>query len=101
MRGDKRPGNPDGMKVDDDGRLWTTGAGGVWVVQADGRRLGVLSIPENPANIAFGGPAFGTLYLTARTSLYAVETTVRGIAPGSRPSPAGRGDRGADVPVQT
>lgn len=101
MRGDERTGNPDGMKVDEDGRLWVTGAGGVWVVQPDGRLLGVLAIPENPANIAFGGPEFGTIYLTARTSVYAVETTVRGIAPGSRTSPPGRGDRGPDVPLQT
>ena len=38
MRGDDRPGAPDGMKVDEDGRLWTTGAGGVWVLEPDGSR---------------------------------------------------------------
>lgn len=84
MRDDPRPGGPDGMKVDETGRLWTTGAGGIWVVDPDGTRLGVLQLPENPANLCFGGPDFTTLYLTARTSVYQIETRVRGIAPGSR-----------------
>jgi gluconolactonase len=84
MRDDRRPGGPDGMKVDEAGRLWSTGAGGVWVVEPDGTVLGVLVLPERPANLCFGGPGFTTLYLTARTSVYRVETTVRGIAPGSR-----------------
>ena len=32
----------------------------------------------------FGGPGFSTLFLTAGTSVYAVETAVTGVAPGSR-----------------
>ncbi len=83
MRKDPRPGGPDGMKVDEAGRLWTTGAGGVWVIAPDGTRLGVLQLPEGPANLCFGGPDFTTLYLTAKTSVYRVETVVRGVAPGS------------------
>ncbi len=84
MRDDPRPGVPDGAKVDQDGRLWTTGAGGVWVIAPDGRRLGVLQIDEGPANLCFGGPDFMTLYLTAKTSVYRVDTLVRGIGPESR-----------------
>ena len=84
MGDDPRPSGADGMKVDEDGRLWTTGAGGVWVVDPDGTRLGVLALPEYPANLAFGGPDFSSLFLTAQTSVYRVETRVRGIAPGSR-----------------
>lgn len=84
QRGDERFGAPDGMKVDDEGRLWTTGAGGVAVYTPDGDKLGEFEMAEHAANIAFGGPDFTTLYLTARTSLYRVETAVRGIAPGSR-----------------
>ena len=85
MRDDEREGVPDGMKVDEDGRVWVTGAGGVWVVTEEGRRLGVMVLAEHPANLAFGGADFSTLYLPARTSVYSVETAVRGIAPGSRP----------------
>lgn len=84
MRGHERSGPPDGMKVDEDGRLWSTGAGGVWVVEPNGHLLGILAIPaEYPANLTFGGPDFSTLFLTAHTSVYQIETTVRGIAAGS------------------
>lgn len=90
MRGDPRPGVPDGMKVDEDGRLWTTGAGGIWVIAPDGTVLGVLPIPEKTANLCFGGPDFSTIFITAHTSVYMVETRVRGLGPGSR-----AGSRGA------
>jgi len=84
QRDDARFGAPDGMKVDEEGRLWTTGAGGVSVYTPNGDKLGDFEMAEHAANIAFGGADFTTLFLTARTSLYSVETAVRGIAPGSR-----------------
>ena len=77
MAGDPRRGSPDGMKVDQDGRLWTTGAGGIWAIESDGRVLGQLALPEHPSNLVFGGADFSTLFVTAQTSLYSVETTVR------------------------
>jgi sugar lactone lactonase YvrE len=83
-RHDTGRGAFDGMKVDEDGRLWTTGPGGVWVAAPDGALLGILIFPEQPANICFGGPDFSTIYVTARTSVYSADTRVRGIAPGSR-----------------
>ena len=84
QRNDRRRGAPDGMKVDVEGRLWTTGAGGVSVHTATGEYLGVFEMPEHAANITFGGDAFTSLFLTAQTSVYQVPTAVRGIAPGSR-----------------
>lgn len=65
-------GAPDGMKVDAQGRLWSTAAGGVWVFAPDGRRIGVLPVPEPCANLNWGPPNQRTLYLTASTSLYRV-----------------------------
>ncbi len=84
QRNDGRRGAPDGMKVDTEGRLWTTGAGGVSVHTASGEYLGVFEMTEHAANITFGGEDFATLFLTALTSVYRVRTAVRGIAPGSR-----------------
>ena len=83
MRNDPRPGCADGMKVDEEGRIWSTGPGGVWVIDAEGTLLGVLRLPEVTANCCFGGRDFSTLFITATSSVYRVETTVRGIAPGS------------------
>jgi gluconolactonase len=83
MRDDPRSGGPDGMKVDVDGRLWTTGPGGIWVIESSGEVLGQIELDEQPANLNWGGPDFSTLYVTARTGLYSIETAVRGCAPGS------------------
>lgn len=72
-------GWPDGMKVDTDGRVYCTGPGGVWVVDADGTGLGVIPFPEVARNLSFGGPDNSTMYVTAGGSLYSLETGVRGI----------------------
>lgn len=71
-------GAPDGMKLDERGNVWCTGPGGVHVVAPDGTSLGVLSGPEVPANLAWGGDDRRELFLTARTSLYRVPTLVAG-----------------------
>jgi gluconolactonase len=84
QRNDPRRGAPDGMKVDSNGRLWTTGAGGVSVHDAGGNYLGVFEMDEHAANLTFGRSNFSTLFMTAGTSVYSIETTVRGLVPGSR-----------------
>ena len=84
QRGDTRRGAPDGMKVDSEGRLWTTGAGGVSVHSAGGQYLGVFESDEHAANLTFGGEGFSTLFLTAGTSIFSVATAARGLVPGSQ-----------------
>lgn len=71
-------GNPDGIKVDELGNLFATGPGGVLVFASNGRQLGTIRFPETPSNLAFGGPEGKTLFVTARTGLYAVELKVAG-----------------------
>jgi gluconolactonase len=78
MSSDETDGVPDGMKLDVEGRLYCTGPGGTWVFAPDGSRLGIIRTPEVPANLAFGGPDLRTLFLTARTSIYAVRVKVPG-----------------------
>ena len=69
-------GIPDGMKCDEDGNVWVTGPGGVWVISPEGEHLGVIKIPENTGNLAWGGPDWHTLFIPSSTSLYAVKTKV-------------------------
>ncbi len=76
----REPGAPDGMKVDEQGRVWCTGAGGVWVLSHEGEHLGTLIMPEKPSNCAWAGPVRSTLVITAETSVYSIETSVCGIA---------------------
>ncbi|MBM4437185.1 MAG: SMP-30/gluconolactonase/LRE family protein [Actinobacteria bacterium] len=80
MRQHPEQSNPDGMKVDTDGRLWSTGPGGIWVIEPDGTVLGQVGVPEVPANCAWGGADWSTLYITARSSVYRVRTNVKGVA---------------------
>ncbi len=82
MRKAGMPGNPDGMTIDADGRLWATGPGGIWVVDASGEVLGVLRMPHQPSNLTFGGDGLSTLFVTAEAGLYAIQTSVAGVTPG-------------------
>jgi gluconolactonase len=72
----------DGMKVDSEGNLYCTGPGGVWILDAAGRLLGRIVMPEVTANLAWGGPDWRTLYLTASTSLFRLQMRVPGIPVG-------------------
>ena len=74
-----QPGSPDGMKIDQAGHLYVTGATGVWVFEPDGAPLGVIVTPERPANCAWGDADRQTLYITARTSLYRVRVKIPGL----------------------
>ena len=77
-----REGVPDGMKVDIKGNVYSTGPGGVWVFSPTGELLGVIEVPEPPANLAWGGEDYKTLYMTARKSVYRIRLKVTGIKPG-------------------
>ena len=81
MAAEKEPGNPDGMKVDEKGNLYSTGAGGIWVISPQGKHLGTLVFPEQPANLAFGDPDGKTLYATARSGLYRIRLKIAGVRP--------------------
>jgi gluconolactonase len=74
-------GVPDGMRVDKVGNLFAVGPKGIWVWSPDGVHLGTIELPEQPANLAWGGEHNSTLYITATTSVYMIETKTRGYVP--------------------
>jgi gluconolactonase len=71
-------GVPDGMKVDTEGRVYCTGSEGCWVFDARGNHLGIIRLPEIPANCAWGGPENRTMLFTARTSVYTLQMKTPG-----------------------
>ena len=71
-------GVPDGMKLDQEGNVYTTNSLGIWVHNPQGEFLGLISVPEVPANCAWGEDG-RTLFITARTSVYRVRMTVPGV----------------------
>lgn len=77
---DKRlfaPEGSDGMTLDSEGNVYLTNKI-VAVYNPAGQRIETIVIPEEPANVAFGGSTRQILFITARTSLYAIPMRVRG-----------------------
>jgi len=74
-------GVPDGIKVDRQGNLYVTGPGGIWVWDSRGQHLGTILMPEQPANLTWGGPQLRTLFVTATTSVYKLEMSATGFVP--------------------
>ena len=72
---------PDGMKVDTAGNLYVVGPRGIWVWNPHGQHLGTIVLPEQPANLTWGGPGYHTLFMTAETSVYRLETRATGYVP--------------------
>jgi gluconolactonase len=72
-------GRPDGMKVDTEGNVYTTGPGGLWILSPDGSPLGHVRFPEKAANCAWGDADRRGLYVTASTSVYRLRTLIPGL----------------------
>ncbi len=72
------PGYSDGMKVDEDGNLWSSAADGVHCLSPDGRLLGKILVPHRVSNIAFGGRARSRLFIAGSHTLYAIYVNRRG-----------------------
>jgi gluconolactonase len=64
--------------MDGKGNLYITSALGLQVFNPSGELLGIITLPEQPANVKFGGADLKTLYVTARTSLYTVPMEATG-----------------------
>lgn len=79
MTADKSPGSPDGIRCDVDGRVYCTGPGGIWVMNPDGTRVGVIKAPQPAVSMAFGGADLKTLLITAHDSIYTVRMKVAGL----------------------
>lgn len=67
----------DGMTVDELGNVYLTGQD-ITVYNPNGDQIGSIAVPETPANLTFGGEDGKTLFITARTSLYALAMNVTG-----------------------
>ena len=80
-------GVPDGIRCDEHGNVWSSAGDGVHVFAPDGKLLQKIKVPETPANLCFGGADGTTLFITARTSLYSIQTNVKGAVRPSKESP--------------
>jgi len=67
-------GGPDGIRCDSSGRVWSSSGDGAQIFSPDGKLIARILLPEAAANLTFGGKDGHRLFLTARKSLYAVDT---------------------------
>jgi len=65
-------GAADGIRCDIDGNVWCGAPPGVQIVAPSGEPIGNIRLPENCANICFGGWRRNRLFMAASQSLYAV-----------------------------
>jgi len=71
----------DGLKVDQQGNVYSTGPGGLWIISPEGRQLGLIKGPEGPHNMAWGDDDGKTLYITALTGIYRIKMNIAGVRP--------------------
>ena len=67
----------DGLTSDEHGNLYVA-ANGIYVISPEGKLLGVIQVPERPANCVFGAKGTRTLYITAKTGFYSVKVNADG-----------------------
>ena len=72
------PGYCDGMKVDEDGNVWSSAADGVHCISPDGDLLGKVLVPHRVSNLCFGGPMHNRLFIGGSSTLYAIFLNRRG-----------------------
>lgn len=78
-------GKYDGLRLDDAGRIWAAYGKQIHCYHPDGTLIGRLLLPEDCANLTFGGLKRNRLFITATSSLYSLMLNVTG-APASTPS---------------
>ncbi|HLG96551.1 MAG TPA: SMP-30/gluconolactonase/LRE family protein [Bryobacteraceae bacterium] len=76
--GSGAPAAADGIRCDVDGNIWAGARPGVQVINAGGERIGIIRLPENCANICFGGTKRNRLFMAASQSLYSVYVLTAG-----------------------
>ena len=69
---------PDGLAVDEDGRVYVCSADGVRVLTPDGTLLGRIAVPGGAVNLTFGGRDRDRLFITADTAVWVAVLNTRG-----------------------
>ena len=54
-------------------------AGQIYVYNSLGKLIDTIDVPDRPIDLVFGGKDGRTLFILARSSLYAVQTRARGL----------------------
>jgi gluconolactonase len=72
-----QPGFPDGIKVDEAGRVYASCFDGIQVFDQRGALLGQITLP-GAVNFTFGGPGRNVLFITTDTAVWAAVLDAKG-----------------------
>lgn len=70
-------GNPDGIRCDIEGRIWSSGGDGAYIFAKDGHLIGKIKF-GNISNLCFGGSQYKTLYMTGQPVVTSLPVLVAG-----------------------
>ena len=71
-------GNPDGIRCDIDGRVYSSSKSGIWIYMPDGRLIGRIITTTGVANLCFGRTDRCTLFMTASPHILSMPLKVTG-----------------------
>ncbi len=74
------PGAADGMKVDSKGNVWTSGPGGIHIIDPKGKLLGRMRFPAHVSNLCWGEADWKTLFITDHHNVYRTRVRIPGVA---------------------
>ena len=77
LKSKERQGSCDGMRLDANGNLWTSGPGGILIITPEGKHLGSILCGQPTANLAWGDDGH-SLFITSKDRLLRVKTKVKG-----------------------
>ncbi|GAA5520789.1 SMP-30/gluconolactonase/LRE family protein [Aliifodinibius salicampi] len=72
-------GAADGMVVDEEGRVYSTGPGGIFIFSSDGNQVEKIDLPARATNMEWGGNDFATLFITTPSAVYRLPMNVKGV----------------------
>jgi len=75
---DRLDSRADGTAVDTEGRYYVATKSGVQIFLPDGTYAGTIWVPQYPVSITFGGPNNDVLYMVGESSVWSIQTRVRG-----------------------
>lgn len=74
------PGYADGLRVDEDGNIWSSAGDGVHCISPAGLLMGKIRIPCRVSNLTFGDRSMSRLFIGGSHTLYSIFLNRRGVA---------------------
>jgi gluconolactonase len=71
--------NSDGIKCDRYNNFFLANKEGVLIINKEGKRIGLISLPTAPANLCWGGREGNDLFITARENIFLIPNLQRDI----------------------